>query len=43
MSAAVRGALVVGKGGGRLTSGGKVYHAQKAIMKPNQEKKKTRP
>ena len=25
------------------TRGGKVYHAQKAIMKPNQEKKNTRP
>jgi len=27
----------------RLTSGGKVYHAQNAIMKPSHEKKKTRP
>ena len=28
---------------GWLTSGGNVYHAQNAIMNPNQEKKKTRP
>ena len=28
---------------GHHTSGGKVYHAQKAIMNPNHEKKKTRP
>lgn len=26
-----------------LTSGGYAYHAQKAIMKPNHEKKNTRP
>ena len=26
-----------------LTNGGKAYHDQNAIMKPNQEKKNTRP
>ena len=26
-----------------LTSGGKAYHDQNAIIKPNEEKKKTRP